>query len=133
MHARFCVPQKPIKIKRSNANIKIHQNLNKAIALGHSERKCCKKRSNALILSAMVVAAMAGLGGSDDMSHTPSQGWSTASKKIVLWSWIESKNKILEFLGLCINHNPDCGIPFFSLLPSASKGILDSLMCPYPQ
>jgi hypothetical protein len=50
-------------------NIKNHQNLNKAIALGHSERKCCNKRSNALIVSAMVVATTAGLVGSDDGSH----------------------------------------------------------------
>jgi hypothetical protein len=55
------VPQKPIKVKHHNANIKNHQNLNKAIALGHSERKCCNKRSNALIVSAMVIATMAGL------------------------------------------------------------------------
>jgi hypothetical protein len=69
MHGAFCAPQKPIKVKRGNANIKNHQNLNKAIALGHSERKCCSKRLEALIVSAMVVAAPAGLVGSDDRFH----------------------------------------------------------------
>jgi hypothetical protein len=49
-HARFCAcaPQKPIKVKRGNANMKNHQNLKKANALGRSERKCCSKRSEGL-------------------------------------------------------------------------------------
>jgi hypothetical protein len=70
MHARFCAPQKPIKVKRGNANIKNHQNLNKAIALGHSKRKCCNKKLKGLDCKCpMVIAVTTSLVGSDDRFH----------------------------------------------------------------
>jgi hypothetical protein len=72
----LCATEANQSYKRGNANIKNHQNLNKAIALGHRGRKCCNKRSNALIVSAMVVATTAGLVGSDDRSHAlRSRSW----------------------------------------------------------